>query len=266
MEGVGWLAFIFQQSYNYSVVPSDLSKALVTAVFTKDNKSDPSNYRPILLSCICCKIMEHIVLSHTAKHLSTNWRSLQISNMASGNDIPVKPYWLAMMTGPNPLTCGDKPMPYYLTSPKHLTLFPTRLLIKLNYYGVGDGMLMWIPAFFSNRSQVVSIYSYFEKGCRGKCTRQSWKALWVVLSSFFFQRNLKELARKAMEMCLRVLKESNKSRFDSYSVRNSVLGISHITFRDCHVHIFSDNLSRNSCIVFTPLPSLSSQEFRRVQF
>ena len=27
----------------------------------------------------------------------------------------------------------------------------------------------------------------------------------------FFQRNLKELARKALEMCLRVLKESNKS-------------------------------------------------------
>ena len=31
------------------------------------------------------------------------------------------------------------------------------------------------------------------------------------------QRNLKELARKAMKMCLRVLKESNKSRFDSLS-------------------------------------------------
>ena len=29
------------------------------------------------------------------------------------------------------------------------------------------------------------------------------------------QRNLKELARKAMEMCFVVLKESNKSRFDS---------------------------------------------------
>ena len=51
-----------------------------------------------------------------------------------------------------------------------------------------------------------------------------------------------------MDMCLRVLKESNKSRFDSYSVRNSVLRISHITFRDCRVHIFSGNLSRNSCI------------------
>ena len=39
-----------------------------------------------------------------------------------------------------------------------------------------------------------------------------------------------------MDVCLRVLKESNKSRFDSYSVRNSVLIISHLTFWDCRVH------------------------------
>ena len=52
-----------------------------------------------------------------------------------------------------------------------------------------------------------------------------------------------------MDICLRVLKVGNKSRFDSYSVRNSVLIISHITFRDCRVHIFSDNLARNSCIL-----------------
>ena len=50
-----------------------------------------------------------------------------------------------------------------------------------------------------------------------------------------------------MDIRLRVQKESNKSRFDSYSVRNSVLILSHITFQDCRVHIFSDNLSRNSC-------------------
>ena len=56
------------------------------------------------------------------------------------------------------------------------------------------------------------------------------------------------MTREAMDVCLRVLKESNKSRFDSYSVRKSVLIISHITFRDCPVHSFSDNLSRNSCI------------------
>ena len=63
------------------------------------------------------------------------------------------------------------------------------------------------------------------------------------------QRNLKELARKAMKMCLRVLKESNKSRFESYSRQE--LCIDHIpciTFWDCCVHIFSDNLSRNCCM------------------
>ena len=40
--------------------------------------------------------------------------------------------------------------------------------------------------------------------------------------------------------CLRVLKESNKSKFDSCSVGNSVLNISHITFRECR--------AQNSCI------------------
>ena len=63
-----------------------------------------------------------------------------------------------------------------------------------------------------------------------------------------FSKKFQTMAREAMDVCLRVLKESNKSRFDSYSVRKSVLIISHITFRDCRVHSFSDNLSRNSCI------------------
>ena len=56
------------------------------------------------------------------------------------------------------------------------------------------------------------------------------------------------MTREATDVCLRELKESNKGRFDSYSVRNSVLIISYITFRDCRAHIFSDNLSRNSCM------------------
>ena len=46
------------------------------------------------------------------------------------------------------------------------------------------------------------------------------------------------MARKAMDVCLRELKERNKSRFDSYSVRNSVLIISHITLRDRRVLFF----------------------------
>ena len=61
-------------------------------------------------------------------------------------------------------------------------------------------------------------------------------------------KKFERMAREAMDICLRMLKESNNRRVDSYSVRNSVLIISHITFWDCHVHIFSDNLSQNSCM------------------
>ena len=49
------------------------------------------------------------------------------------------------------------------------------------------------------------------------------------------------MAREALDVCLRVLKRSSKSR---YSVRNSVLIVSQTTSRDCHVHFFFDNLSR----------------------
>ena len=85
------------------------------------------------------------------------------------------------------------------------------------------------------------IHSYFEKGCPKKCTRQSRKVLWVVLSSplITVQKNLKEWHERPRTVCLQVLKKSNKSRFDSYSVRNSVMITSHISLRDCRVHIFS---------------------------
>ena len=81
-------------------------------------------------------------------------------------------------------------------------------------------------------------YSYFEKGCRKKCTRKTRKVLGVVLSWLFFKEIWKNGRRGRGHMSASV----------GYSVRNSVLIISHITFRDCRVHMFSDNLSRNSCI------------------
>ena len=66
-----------------------------------------------------------------------------------------------------------------------------------------------------------------------------------------------------MGVCLRVLRESNKSRFDSYSVRNIVLIISHITFRDCRVDTFSDNLSRNSYLFLLAFLDLTVHNVRQ---
>jgi len=65
----------------------------------------------------------------------------------------------------------------------------------------------------------IEAYGYFEKGCGEKVQATIPKGI----------------SREAMDVYLRVLKES---RFDSCSVTNSVLIISHITFRDCRVHFF----------------------------
>ena len=73
-----------------------------------------------------------------------------------------------------------------------------------------------------------------------------------------FSKKVQRIAQEAMDVCLRVLKESNSSRFDSYSVRKSALIICYTTFRDCQVQSFSDILSQNSCILKGP--AYSSQD------
>ena len=43
------------------------------------------------------------------------------------------------------------------------------------------------------KKKLTATYSYFEKGCRKKCTQQSLKVLWVVLSSLLFKEVWKKL-------------------------------------------------------------------------
>ena len=60
-----------------------------------------------------------------------------------------------------------------------------------------------------------------------------------------FEFTVERMAPEAMNARLRVLKESNKSRFDGSCVRNSVLIISHVTLRDCRrVHFFRQPFSK----------------------
>lgn len=63
---------IFQHSYYSSCPPEDWKRAAVTPIYKKGDKSLPKNYRPISLTCISCKIMEHIVLSSISKYFCNN--------------------------------------------------------------------------------------------------------------------------------------------------------------------------------------------------
>jgi len=58
--------FIFQASLN---PPSDWKSANVTQ---KGKRTDPSNYRPISLTSICSKTLEHMIYSSIFSHLETH--------------------------------------------------------------------------------------------------------------------------------------------------------------------------------------------------
>ena len=62
------LAHIFQISIDNGKIPLDWKSALVTPVFKKGNRSTPSNYRPISLTSIVCKILEHVIHSSVISH------------------------------------------------------------------------------------------------------------------------------------------------------------------------------------------------------
>ena len=61
---------IFQRAYDTGLILHDWRNANVVPVYKKGKWSVPSNYRPISLTCVTCKLMEHIVTSHIMWHAS----------------------------------------------------------------------------------------------------------------------------------------------------------------------------------------------------
>ena len=63
---------IFQTSLDEGTVPKDWRKANIVPIFKKGDKSKQANYRPVSLTAICNKILEHIIYSNIMNHLSQN--------------------------------------------------------------------------------------------------------------------------------------------------------------------------------------------------
>ena len=72
-EGASELApvftLLFQSTLHQGKVPRDWKSAHVTPIFKKGANHIPSNYRPISLTSIVCKTIEHIIHSQIINHL-----------------------------------------------------------------------------------------------------------------------------------------------------------------------------------------------------
>jgi hypothetical protein len=66
------LTELYQTSLNTAVVPQNWKDAHVVLLFKKDERHLASNYRPVSLISITCKVIEHIVHSSVMGHFDRN--------------------------------------------------------------------------------------------------------------------------------------------------------------------------------------------------
>ena len=71
------LVSIFNQSLLQAIIPEIWRQANVAPIYKKEEKYDPANYRPFSLTCLCCKTLEHILVSKIVQHLSEYDRQVE---------------------------------------------------------------------------------------------------------------------------------------------------------------------------------------------
>ena len=62
-------AHLFQQSIDTGEIPKEWSLANICPLFKKGDRPLACSYRPISLTCVPCKLLEHIVCSNIMAHL-----------------------------------------------------------------------------------------------------------------------------------------------------------------------------------------------------
>jgi len=137
-------------------IPESWKTANITPLFKKGDKRDPSNYRPISLTSVVCKVLERLIRDHLMNHLKMN---NLLSNKQYGF-IPGRSVSLQVLTVMNDWTKtldkGESVDVIYLDFLKAFDSVPHRRLIhKLKSLGVHTQIIQWIENFLTGRTQKV---------------------------------------------------------------------------------------------------------------
>ena len=119
------LAIIFQTSLDKMSLPNIWKTANVSSIFKKRDRSDPSNYHPISLTCVACKIMESIIKDVVMTYLlENNLLSNCQFGFVSGRSVQLQ-LQLILTIGLTFWTVVTQLMLFTWISRKHLIQFPT---------------------------------------------------------------------------------------------------------------------------------------------
>lgn len=147
---------LYQTSLDQGSIPDDWRVANVTPIFKKGEKNRPGNYRPISLTSVACKVLEHIVCSAVMSHLESN----NILSDAQHGFRKRRSCESQLILAVQDLAKGiDEKQQHdviLLDFCKAFDKVPhARLLYKLQHYGICGSTHLWIADFLNNRSQQV---------------------------------------------------------------------------------------------------------------
>ena len=149
---------LFQASLDQGAVPSDWKLANIVPVFKKGDKAKAQNYRPISLTSISSKILEHIIhssiMDHFEKHSMLNSFQHGFRQRHSCETQLIT----TIRDFANGLNSKSQIDAILLDFAKAFDKVDhDRLMTKLSVMGIGDSLHQWIRSFLSNRSQSVLV-------------------------------------------------------------------------------------------------------------
>ena len=152
------LTRIFKSSIETGEVPEDWRTANVAPVFKKGEHYEPSNYRPVSLTSVPCKILEHIIVSTVMNHLeSNNILSPRQHGFRRGRSCETQLLEFTEELTETMENCGQTDIVIMNFAKAFDKVNHSLLLHKLHHYGVRGQVNGWIRGFLENRRQAVVI-------------------------------------------------------------------------------------------------------------
>ena len=148
----------FQNSLNQGQIPDDWKTAHIFPLFKKGDKSNAENYRPISLTSIACKILEHIVHSTVMDFLdSKNFLSSVQHGFRQKRSCETQ-LLTTLRDFSQTLNTSGQTDAILLDFSKAFDKVDHKLLLsKINNTGIHGPLFDWISSFLSNRTQYVIV-------------------------------------------------------------------------------------------------------------
>ena len=158
------LSTLFNKSITEGVIPKDWKEANVTAIFKKGSRSDPSNYRPVSLTCVTCKVLESLIRDVIVEYMSGYKLYLDCQHGFRQKRSCITQLLEVMEDLTNMIENRNTIDIIYLDFRKAFDTVPhERLLLKLKSYGISGNLLIWIKQFLNDRTQKVKVGKEFSK-------------------------------------------------------------------------------------------------------